>query len=380
MSQQRVSRIWSEPHLRVRTKQSIAAFENVTIDQLPVEINRLASLHEYWLITRLLDTFDFGIPASATDASRPDVHHQVRELSVLAHSILTLNSKDFTLWVNNKNIPISIRRKLQKLLWPDSPDDDQRGALQSITPTFELLIEVIEILVVKGQVSLALSVLHLMIEYMPLLAWQRTLGHAGDPILMANHLHQKGFKWRSEQCPLNRADRNAFESVSEALVTQRKWDKYIRDNHSRVASALSICGGVPHPASSINGQRICRNPCSVMNGDEHLTWAMVLIRRLRTSSIVKLRHDSPVGHFFAVPNEKEILLKWESTWEGLLADNEEAPAHENPLFGAKRTGALAGLPQLLAVIAGNEVTQPIQASSLLTEVNKHIHKLTELIN
>lgn len=376
MSPKRVTRIWSEPHLRVRTKQSIHAFEYVQPDQLAQEINRLAQLHEYWLITRLLDSFDFGLPASATNATRPQLHEHIRQLAVLGHTILSLNNKDFVLWTDNSQIPLALRKKLQRLVWPTSPDAQQRGALESLIPTFELFIEVIEILVVKGQVSMALSVLHLMIEYLPILAWQRTLGHAADPVLMDGHLSQVGVKWTTEDCPLTRADRNAFDAVSLSLINQSKWDKYMRDSHSRVAGALSICGGVPHPNSTVNGQRICRNPCAVMSGDRQLTWALVLIRRLRASSIVKLRHDSPVGHFFAVPNEQEILLKWESTWEGLLADNPEAPAEENPLLGKRRTGALPGLPELLEVIAGLERNESIQASSLLTDVNRHIFKQT----
>ena len=380
MAKNRVSRIWSEPHLRARTEQTILAFGDVNREQLASEINRLSSLHEYWLITRLLDSFDFGIPASATSAERPKSHALIRQLAVVGHSILTLNNRDFNNWKDNKQIPSTLRKKLRDLSWPNTPDESQRGALHSLLPTYEQLIEVIEILVVKGQVAMALSVLHLMIEYLPLLAWQQALGHAADPIQMSGYLSQAGVRWNHDSCPLNRSDRSAFGAVALANQSQRNWEKYLRDQHSRVASALTICGGVPHPQSEVNGQRICRNQCSVMTANSSLTWATVLIRRLRTSSIVKLRHDSPVGHFFAVPNEQEILLKWEATWEGLVADNPEAPAMENPLFGANRTGALPGLPQLLAVIAGRQVTEPIQASTLLSEVNSYIFKLTDSLN
>ena len=377
MATKQVSRIWSVPQLRARTKQTLNAFVDVDLELLPTEIKRLVSIHEYWMVTRLLDAVDYGIPASATNASRPETHEEIRELAILAHTILSLNSLDFGQWIENENIPISIRTELSQLTWPNSPDDVQRGALKTLQPTYKLLIEVLEILVVKGQVAMALSVFHLMIEYLPLLAWEKTLGHAGDPVQMGDHLNRPGARWKSDDCPLSRADRNAFDAVTSALESDKKWNKYIRDSHSRVSNALSICGGVPNPVNQINGQRICRNPCAVMCGETDLSWAMVLIRRLRGSSIVQLRHDSPVGHFFAVPSEQEILAKWEMTWEGLLADNPEAPASENPLSGVERTGALPGLPQLLNVIAGTPKNESMEAGTLLNDISEHIVALAD---
>jgi hypothetical protein len=79
---------------------------------------------------------------------------------------------------------------------------------------------------------------------------------------------------------------------------------------------------------------------------------MVLARRLKNSSLLTLRHDAPVGHFFSVPQEPEILASWETTWNGLVADRDEAPEAENPLRGITRTGALAGFPELLGIVAG----------------------------
>jgi hypothetical protein len=97
---------------------------------------------------------------------------------------------------------------------------------------------------------------------------------------------------------------------------------------------------------------------------------MVLVRRLKDSSLLTLRHDAPVGHFFSVPQEPEILASWETTWQGLIADRDEAPRAQNPLRGVTRTGALAGFPELLGIVAGLDgAMQPSNVVSMIaTEI------------
>jgi hypothetical protein len=102
---------------------------------------------------------------------------------------------------------------------------------------------------------------------------------------------------------------------------------------------------------------------------------MVLTRRLKDSSLLTLRHDAPVGHFFSVPQEPEILASWETTWQGLTADREEAPQEQNPLRNVTRTGALAGFPELLGVVAG--LDSAMQPSNLVTKIATEIKTLAE---
>jgi hypothetical protein len=240
-------------------------------------------------------------------------------------------------------------------------------------PTFEFLLEVFEVRVLKGDVTMGLSILHLMTEYLPLLGWEQQLGHAGNPKQLDEHLNQPGAMWQTDACPLNRQQRKAFADVSNAGESARDWNTYLRDTHSRVAAALSICGGVPNPVSEISGQRTCRSSCAVRKENAQLSWAMVLIRRLRDSAVLTLRHDAPVGHFFSVPQEPQILASWETTWQGLLADRDEAPAVANPLRNLPRTGALAGLPELLGVAAGK--SQALQPSNVVGLITNEIHHL-----
>ena len=92
---------------------------------------------------------------------------------------------------------------------------------------------------------------------------------------------------------------------------------------------------------------------------------MTLIRRLRDSALLELRHDSPVGHFFAVPGEPEVQLAWHRTVEGLLTDHRETPADRNPF-----AHATDGLRSLFAAIAGHD--EPLAASDLLARIAERI--------
>jgi hypothetical protein len=338
-------------------------------------VNQLATLNEFWLIMRLLDAVDYGAPATAATTSRPEVHAKIRNLARLGEAVLNVDTHDFESWCQDENIPQHIRDDLALRIWPMQRQENAVGALHSLIPTFELLLEVFETRILKGDISMGLSIIHLMTEYLPLLGWEKELGHAGNPKQLAEHLSQPNAMWQTDECPLNRQQRKAFENVISANSSQRSWSIYLRDSHSRVAASLSICGGVPNPLSEVSGQRTCRTPCAIRKGNTDLAWEMVLVRRLKESSLLTLRHDAPVGHFFSVPQEPEILESWETTWQGLTADRDEAPEAQNPLRKVVRTGALAGLPELLGVVAG--VEGAMQPSNLVSKIVAEIKALAD---
>lgn len=338
-------------------------------------VNQLATLNEFWLIMRLLDAVDYGAPATAATTSRPEVHAKIRNLARLGEAVLNVDTHDFESWCQDDQIPQHIRDDLALRTWPLKMQDEATGALHSLIPTFELLLEVFEIRILKGDISMGLSIIHLMTEYLPLLGWEQELGHAGNPKQLSQYLLQQDAMWQTDDCPLNRQQRKAFQSAITANESQKNWNIYLRDNHSRVAASLSVCAGVPNPTSEVSGQRTCRTPCAIRKGNTELAWAMVLVRRLKESSLLTLRHDAPVGHFFSVPQEPEILASWESTWQGLIADRDEAPASQNPLRSITRTGALAGFSELLGIVAG--LDGPMRPSNLVTKIATEIKALTE---
>ena len=370
-----VTRLWTEPGLRKRADVMFNLLADVDRNNVSNLVNQLATLNEFWLIMRLLDAVDYGAPATAATTSRPEVHAKIRNLARLGEAVLNVDTHDFESWCQDDQIPQHIRDDLALRTWPLKMQDEATGALHSLIPTFELLLEVFETRILKGDISMGLSIIHLMTEYLPLLGWEQELGHAGNPKQLSQYLLQQDAMWQTDDCPLNRQQRKAFQSAITANESQKKWNIYLRDNHSRVAASLSVCAGVPNPISEVSGQRTCRTTCAIRKGNTELAWAMVLVRRLKDSSLLTLRHDAPVGHFFSVPQEPEILASWESTWQGLIADRDEAPASQNPLRSITRTGALAGFPELLGIVAG--LDGPMRPSNLVTKIATEIKALTE---
>lgn len=370
-----VTRLWTEPGLRKRADVMFNLLADVDRNNVSNLVNQLATLNEFWLIMRLLDAVDYGAPATAATTSRPEVHAKIRNLARLGEAVLNVDTHDFESWCQDDQIPQHIRDDLALRTWPLKMQDKATGALHSLIPTFELLLEVFETRILKGDISMGLSIIHLMTEYLPLLGWEQELGHAGNPKQLSQYLLQQDVMWQTDDCPLNRQQRKAFQSAITANESQKNWNIYLRDNHSRVAASLSVCAGVPNPISEVSGQRTCRTACAIRKGNTDLAWAMVLVRRLKDSSLLTLRHDAPVGHFFSVPQEPEILASWESTWQGLIADRDEAPASQNPLRSITRTGALAGFPELLGIVAG--LDGPMRPSNLVTKIATEIKALIE---
>ena len=368
-----VTRLWTEPGLRERADVMFNLLADVDRNNVLSLVNQLATLNEFWLIMRLLDAVDYGAPATAATTSRPENHAKIRNLARLGEAVINVDTHDFESWCHDSMIPQNIREDLELRIWPMKQQVEAAGALKSLIPTFELLLEVFEVRILKGDISMGLSIIHLMTEYLPLLGWEQELGHAGNPKQLAEYLSQPNSMWQNDACPLNRQQRKAFENAISASNSQKNWSAYLRDSHSRVAAALSICAGVPNPSSAVSGQRTCRTPCAIRKGNKELAWSMVLVRRLKDSSLLTLRHDAPVGHFFSVPQEPEILASWETTWQGLIADREEAPQSQNPLLSVTRTGALAGFPELLGIVAG--LKSSMRPSNLVTNIVEEIKSL-----
>ena len=373
--QNAVTRLWTEPGLRKRADVMFNLLADVDKDNVSNLVSQLATLNEFWLIMRLLDAVDYGAPATAATTTRPEIHAKIRNLARLGEAVLNVDTHDFESWCLDPQIPKNIRDELYLRNWPMRLQAEPAGALLTLIPTFELLLEVFETRILKGDISMGLSIIHLMTEYLPLLGWEKELGHAGNPKQLAEYISQRGSMWQTEECPLNRQQRKAFENAITANDSQKNWSVYLRDNHSRVAASLSICASVPNPKSKDSGQRTCRTSCAIRKGNKDLAWAMVLVRRLKDSSLLTLRHDAPVGHFFSVPQEPEILAAWESTWQGLIADRDEAPQTQNPLRTVTRTGALAGFPELLGVVAG--LDGAMQPSNLVTLISNEIRLLAQ---
>lgn len=304
----------------------------------------------------------------------PAQRRTAQTLCDYAISILALDAED---WTDFPDVPSNLRDVARAANIPQDPTAKDRGALGSLVPTFAILQEVIVIRYRQGDLASVLMVCHIMSEYLPLLAWEPHLGHAGDPPRLAEHVTRPGSLWgvdrndpRSRDCahsPSIRGSLNEAVRVGRPLKGwtredhQRIWREYLDHDHSRVSAALATCGlleqGRPQPL------RACPGKCAVWDdlpGDkEDLADRLVLAGQFVESPLVALRHAAPVGHGFGVPTEQELQAAWAKTWSQLTG---EWSGRTNPLHGAKpgRSGTsseepLVGLAALVGAVAGTSV-------------------------
>lgn len=311
-------------------------------------------------IDGLLATYQFGLIRRLLDQS--SVSAKATALATLGQSLITLDMHDESLVELASGLDAQLAQRVIQVAWPSSREAQPRGPMQDLVPTYQLLSEVLAIHSLRGETSSVLAVLHLMAEYLPLLAWGTATGDAGDPMAIELRLRAEGALWHTDNCPLNRLERGGFTSV----LGDEDWENYVRERHSRIASALSVCGGVPHPVVGRSSGRVCRTPCAVMSGVADIAWRMTLARRFRASDLLQLRHDAPVGHFFAVPSASQVEAAWENTWHALLMDSDETPVGRNPLTGLQPQNSGQRLAGLLGYIAGQN--GPLAPGTLVADV------------
>jgi hypothetical protein len=306
----------------------------------------------------LLDDYAFHEVRETVNAEYPaKIARPVRRLCDAAERIMNFDAEDFAEIAGWHGLQPEVSRVLLAASWPRTRTAQPRGALGSLCTTYGLLLEVVEVRLRRNEVNEVLALLHLAAEYLPILAWQAYLGHAADPVRIAPCFGRPDAGWRHEShhCRLGAPERKA---VSAAVLTVSKtnstdqWWSYITRQHSHLAGALAVCGGSPAP----NGNPyVCHAQCSVAphqpTARADLAWRIELCRRFAASPIIRLRHGSPVGHFFAVPEQPGLDEAWADTWAALTREG-HGGSPPNPLHGVRATGELAGLPDLFAVVAG----------------------------
>ncbi|NUR89318.1 MAG: hypothetical protein HOY71_34985 [Nonomuraea sp.] len=286
----------------------------------------------------------------------------VAHVCEFGHRLLSLDAEDFA--AEAKAVPADLKRQARACHMPQTPREQPRGALESLRPVYGLLLEVIAIRWARRELSPLIAAVHIASEYLPLLAFEPQLGHAGDPARWPEGLSAPGSRFgvigdrdcdhtKSEQSATNRTLRVAQEPPEG-------WRAYFDRQHSQVAGALAVCVAT------------CRNPCTAMD------WIAPEPRadlgtRARTAlafadtPLVRLRHAAPVGHGFGVPSEEEVLDAWERS---------RAHLDKNPVGSAALQDdgfPLPGLPSLFSAVA----TAPIVPARLLHGVSEYVVKLLE---
>lgn len=284
---------------------------------------------------------------------------EVQQLCAFGQRLLDLDAEDFghpdatrdantdtslADRVTGDAVPRELLSRALACRMPQSPRESHRGALGSLLPAYRLLLEVIHARWQRRETSALVAAIHIASEYGPLLAWEKVLGHAGDPALLPDAVTGQGSAWGDlddPSCPHPRADKHAARRVLQvASENAASWRGYLDRHHSNTAHALGVCAVE------------CDRPCSVLTRLTESEEAAVVNRsRLALafvrSPIVRLRHSAPVGHGFGVPSPTEVLEAWRQTRSRL---SRLAPG------GLDDDGfPLPGLTRLFSAIAGERL-------------------------
>ncbi|HWH99412.1 MAG TPA: hypothetical protein VNT27_03710 [Propionibacteriaceae bacterium] len=344
-----------------------------------------ALVREYWydaasaLLDRSLDDELGGGRSRFEAASRDDPMPlaRVRLLAAAARRVLDLDAEDFATIATEFQSPWA--RRLGESSFPPQPTGSERGALGSLVPLYELMLEVLEIRAARGEPLQVAVTAHLIGEYLPLLAWESTLGHGGDPLRLPSFLG--GSKWGTDDPHC--AHPSALRSTAKRALNACSGDlhgytTYLDRFHSRLGDALAVCavnldtaaiGDRPEPRD------LCPNPCGFVRDlpmerrrdlDARVRLAMLYV----DSPIVALRHHAPVGHFFGVPSAAELSDAWGKTWDRLSRPWRDGcnPLSQPIQEGTPDAEALPGMSALVSAVAG----RPIVAGRLLRTIGQDL--------
>ncbi len=327
--------------------------------------------HWYDAVAALLD----GPPGQLMP---PDQLVRARALATAARRVLDLDAEDFAKIAHGFAEPWAAR--LADASFPTEPLEPNRGALGSLVPLYELMLEVLEVRALRREPLGVVVSAHLIGEYLLQLAWESTLGHAGDPLHLAEFVG--GSRWGSDDrtCAHPSALRATAKRALHATDgDQAGFTSYLDRYHSRQGDALGVCA-MNHLTIEA-GERpdvgpTCPLPCDFV-ADLPLERRRDLDARVRLariyveSPLVELRHHAPVGHFFGVPSVPEISAAWLRTWDKLTLP---WPDGSNPLLAPKlvsragRDEALPGLSALVSAVAG----QPVGPGRLLHDIGHDV--------
>jgi hypothetical protein len=303
---------------------------------------------------------------------------EVRLLCSFGQRLLDLDAEDFGVRevtgdpiVDAHLVPRDLLKRARASRMPQSPREQPRCALDSLRPAYRLLLEVIDIRWQRREMAALVAAVHIASEYLPLLAWEPVLGHAGDPARLGASVSGPGSRFgvplvqgQPRCCDLTRPQNAAAErALRVAGEPAPGWRAYLDRQHSHIADALGVCAAT------------CRTPCDVVTRidppvREDLAERCKLALDFGDGALVRLRHAAPVGHGFGVPSPAEVDEAWDRTRTSL--------SHHR--IGEKALADSAAdpypLPGLAAIISA-AAAFPIEADTLLRDTAERIAALLE---
>lgn len=273
-------------------------------------------------------------------------------LCVFGQRLLDLDAEDFGVPEHDDAgrpaVPRGLVARSRSCRMPQTPREQPRGALATLRPAFRLLLEVIDARWRRREMAALVAVIHIAAEYLPLLAWETALGHAGDPALLEESVGGPGSRFGDQDDRACAHRRNDASAANRALRVAGEppsgWQAYLDRQHSNMAHGLATCAAE------------CREPCTVITRMDDAVRADLARRcefalAMQGGALVRLRHAAPVGHGFGVPSPEEVLDAWDRTRESLASRG---------IAGLDAPGGdgfpLPGLARVFSEIAGTELT------------------------
>jgi hypothetical protein len=298
-------------------------------------------------------------------------------LAMAAKRILDLDAEDFG--QIGSAFDADWARSLEEASFPLEPRDPQRGALASLDGLYGLMLEVLELRARRHEPLQVVVTAHLIGQYLPQLAFQTRLGHGGDPLRMRETVGERWGTASAECAHASTARATAKRALNACDGDVVGYTAYLDKFHSRLGAALAVCA-MNHETVKA-GERpdvgtTCPNPCGwAVQGSlaerRDLDARVRLALIYQDSAIVALRHHAPVGHFFGVPSNAEIVEAWLATWERLSTP---WPDGSNPLHSGvapdrdEPAEALPGMSRLVSAVAG----RPIGAGRIIRTIGDQI--------
>ena len=292
---------------------------------------------------------------------------RLRRLCLFGKRLLELDAEDFDMADAETGGPeyTALVERARACRMPQEPHEVNRGALSSLRPAYELLLEAVSARRYRNEMSALVASVHIIAEYLPLLVWEPVWGHAADPMRIGGDVGGEDslFGGQDAACHHNRTDKGATARILRIdKAPGEGWRTYLDRQHSNVAHAVGVCAAE------------CRDKCSVVTRLPAAVQGMLAERcsvalAFGDSSIIKLRHAAPVGHGFGVPSVAEVDDTWRHTREviGKRGGPGEAVLTEDGF-------CLPGLPSLLTAVAGVDV---VPGTLLRDTANLTVDKLQD---
>jgi len=294
---------------------------------------------------------------------------RLRRLCLFGQRLLDLDAEDFDMSDAEAGGPEYTRlvQRARQCRIPQDPRETNRGALSSMRPAYELLLEVLAAQHMRHDMAGLVATAHMMAEYLPLLAWENVWGHAADPMRIGRDAagRDSRFGQRDPACDHHRPDQNATARILRIHQAPAEgWRTYLDRQHSNVAHAIGVCAAE------------CRDQCGIITRVAEpergqLTERSAIAMAFGDSSLIRLRHSAPVGHGFGVPSLDEVARTWQHTREviGNRGGSGKAALEEDGF-------CLPGLPSLVSAIAGTDLAP---ATLLRETADLTVRKLSEAL-